>query len=95
MDAKRIELIEKHLAGSDSANVELHAKDFCELVAESKVDDEGLKKAAMSMAGHVGFVAISREHAAAMLAKVSRGSRGSTAGQASSGTPAEKSPTAK
>lgn len=71
MDAKRIEMVKAHLAASQAENVKLAASDLCALVTESKIDDEGLQKAAKSMAKHVGFVAVSREKAAEMLLAIS------------------------
>lgn len=67
MDAKRIKLLEDHLAAGSSSNVRLACQDFCELVTASKTEDAGLVKSAKSMAGHVGFVAISRDAARVML----------------------------
>jgi hypothetical protein len=67
METKRLEQLRKHVDGDSSENVELHAKDLCELVRSSGTKDEGLKQAAKSLAGHVGFVVVNREAVKAML----------------------------
>ena len=69
MDAKRLQSLRDHIDGDAAENVEIHAKDFCELVETSRTDDEGLKKAAGKMNGHVGFLVVNREKVCAMLPK--------------------------